>query len=167
MRTYAVCVALYDREAVRYDSIVRIPERLLFTGGRVCATAQAVGNLLEIAIGTARNLPHYRSEVRLTGVDISPARLAVAQERAHALGREIDLRVGDAQDIEFPSERFDSVVGTLALCTIPDDRRALAEALAKEIAGEQAGRAAASLAGAGNLEQAREQFGTLSEALVP
>ncbi|HEY8507757.1 MAG TPA: class I SAM-dependent methyltransferase [Steroidobacteraceae bacterium] len=119
---------LYDREAVRYDSIVRIPERLFFIDGRVWATAQAAGNVLEIAIGTARNLPHYRSEVRLTGVDISPAMLAIAQERAQALGREIDLRVGDAQDLEFPTERFDSVVGTLALCTIPDDRRALAEA---------------------------------------
>ena len=34
----------------------------------------------------------------------------------------------DAQHLDFPTERFDSVVGTLALCTIPDDRRALAEA---------------------------------------
>jgi ubiquinone/menaquinone biosynthesis C-methylase UbiE len=119
---------LYDREAARYDSIVRIPERLLFTDGRVWATTQAARDVLEIAIGTARNLPHYGSEVRITGVDISQAMLAIARERAQALGREIDLRVGDAQKLEFPSERFDSVVATLALCTIPDDRRALAEA---------------------------------------
>lgn len=54
--------------------------------------------------------------------------LARARERAQALGREVHLRVGDAQNLYFPSERFNSVVGTLALCTIPDDRRALAEA---------------------------------------
>lgn len=119
---------LYDREAARYDSIVRIAERLLFADGRVWAAAQAVGEVLEIAVGTGRNLPHYRTEVRLTVVDISPAMLAIARERAQAVGREIDLRAGDAQDLEFPSERFDCVVGTLALCTIPDDRRALAEA---------------------------------------
>ena len=44
---------LYDREAARYDSIVRIPERLLFTDGRVWATTQAARDVLEIAIGTA------------------------------------------------------------------------------------------------------------------
>jgi ubiquinone/menaquinone biosynthesis C-methylase UbiE len=119
---------LYDREAARYDSIVRIPERLLFADGRVWATAHAIGDVLEIAVGTARNLRHYRSDVRLTGVDISPAMLAIAQERAQALGRATDLRVGDAQNLDLPTERFDSVVSTLALCTIPDDRRALAEA---------------------------------------
>jgi ubiquinone/menaquinone biosynthesis C-methylase UbiE len=119
---------LYDRGASRYDSIVRIPERLIFTDGRVWATAHAIGDVLEIAVGTARNLPHYRSGVRLTGLDISPAMLEFARARAQALGRAADLRVGDAQHLDFPSDRFDSVVGTLALCTIPDDRRALAEA---------------------------------------
>jgi hypothetical protein len=39
--------------------------------------------------------------------------------------------------------------------------------LAREIAGEEAERAAASLAQAKTLENAREQFGALSEALVP
>jgi hypothetical protein len=39
--------------------------------------------------------------------------------------------------------------------------------LAREIAGEEAARAAASLAQAKTLEDAREQFGALSEALVP
>ena len=43
---------LYDREASRYDRIVRIPERLLFSGGRAWAASQAVGSVLEIAIGT-------------------------------------------------------------------------------------------------------------------
>ena len=84
---------LYDREAARYDSIVRITERLLFADGRIWAAAHAVGDVLEIAVGTARNLPHYRSEVRLTGLDISPAMLAIARRRAQALGRAADLRV--------------------------------------------------------------------------
>ena len=119
---------LYDREAARYDSIIRIPERLLFRDGRAWAAAQALGDVLEIAIGTARNLPLYRTGVRITGIDISPGMLAIARARAQALRREVDLRVGDAQNLAFGSERFDAVVGTLALCTIPDDRRALAEA---------------------------------------
>ena len=43
------------------------------------------------------------------------------------LGRDVDLRVGDAQALEFADESFDSVVFTLALCSIPDDRKALRE----------------------------------------
>jgi ubiquinone/menaquinone biosynthesis C-methylase UbiE len=54
--------------------------------------------------------------------------LDVAHRRARELGHEVDLRVGDAQDLSFPDASFDTVVATLALCTIPDDRRAVAEA---------------------------------------
>ncbi len=56
-----------------------------------------------------------------------PARLEIAQARARELGREADLRVGDAQALEFGDRSFDTVVCTLALCTIPDDRAAVAE----------------------------------------
>lgn len=119
---------LYDREATRYDSMIRIPERLLFGDGRIWAASEAMGNMLEIAVGTGRNFSHYSAELRLTGQDISPGMLDIARARAQALGREADLRVGDAQALAFASEQFDSVVSTLSLCTIPDDRRALAEA---------------------------------------
>lgn len=54
--------------------------------------------------------------------------LDVARGRAQELGREVDLHVGDAQGLEFADARFDTVVATLALCTIPDARRAVAEA---------------------------------------
>lgn len=54
--------------------------------------------------------------------------LDVARRRAGELGREADLRVGDAQDLPFADASFDAVVATLALCTIPDDCRAVAEA---------------------------------------
>ena len=118
---------LYDREAARYDSIIRIPERLLLGDGRIWAASQAAGDVLEIAVGTGRNLPHYSLEFRITGQDISPAMLEIARRRAQALGRRVDLQVCDAQDMPFMDEQFDSVVSTLSLCTIPDDRRALAE----------------------------------------
>jgi ubiquinone/menaquinone biosynthesis C-methylase UbiE len=36
-------------------------------------------------------------------------------------------RGGDAQDLPFPDESFDTAVCTLSLCNIPDDRKAVAE----------------------------------------
>jgi ubiquinone/menaquinone biosynthesis C-methylase UbiE len=119
---------LYDHEAARYDSMIRIPERLLFADGRSWAASEARGDVLEIAVGTGRNFRHSRPDVRITGQDISAAMLDIARGRGQALGREIGLGVSDAQTLPFADEQFDSVVSTLALCTIPDERRALAEA---------------------------------------
>ena len=119
---------IYDESAGRYDRQVGFFERLLFRGGREWVCSQARGGVLEVAIGTGRNLPFYPKEVRLTGVELSPAMLEVARSRAKELGVEADLRVADAQALPFPDEVFDTVVMTLSLCTIPDDREAVAEA---------------------------------------
>jgi ubiquinone/menaquinone biosynthesis C-methylase UbiE len=53
--------------------------------------------------------------------------LALARARATALGRHVTLHVSDAQALACPNDRFDTVVCTLGLCTIPDERRALEE----------------------------------------
>jgi ubiquinone/menaquinone biosynthesis C-methylase UbiE len=119
---------IYDESAGRYDRMIRLPERILFGGGRQWVCSQARGEVLEVAIGTGRNLPFYPNEVRLTGVDLSPAMLAVARARGRELGVEADLRVADAQALPYPDQSFDTVVITLSLCTIPDDREAIGEA---------------------------------------
>ncbi|HET8626626.1 MAG TPA: methyltransferase domain-containing protein [Thermomicrobiales bacterium] len=118
----------YDRFAGQYDRSVALDERLLFGDGRRWVCAQARGDVLEVAVGTGLNLPYYPPDARLTGVELSPAMLALARGRAAALGRDADLRLGDAQALDFPDESFDTVVAMLALSTIPDSRRAVAEA---------------------------------------
>jgi ubiquinone/menaquinone biosynthesis C-methylase UbiE len=118
---------LYQKEAPKYDRQMSFFDRLLFAGGREWVCGQAAGDVLEIGVGTGRNLPHYGEGVRLTGVELSPAMLEIARARARELGREVDLRVGDAQALELPDQSFDTVVCTLSLCTIPDDRAAVAE----------------------------------------
>jgi ubiquinone/menaquinone biosynthesis C-methylase UbiE len=119
--------SFYEKEADKYDREMRFFERLLFGGGREWVCRQATGDVLEIAAGTGRNLPYFDNEVRLTGIELSPAMLEIARARARELDRDADLRVGDAQSLEFADESFDTVVCTLALCTIPDDRAAVAE----------------------------------------
>jgi ubiquinone/menaquinone biosynthesis C-methylase UbiE len=118
----------YNRNAGHYDDSMRMFERWLGPEGRPWACAQARGDVLEIAIGTGRNLPFYAADVRLTGVDISEAMLAIARQRARDLGRQVELRVGDAQALDFPAGTFDTVVSTLSMCAIPDAPRAIAEA---------------------------------------
>lgn len=118
---------IYDRLAERYDRSIGIMERLLFGSGRQWVCSQARGDVLEIAVGTGRNLPFYAAGVRLTGIELSPKMLALARQRAAEVGIIVDLQLGDAQALAFADESFDSVVCTLSLCSIPDDRRAVAE----------------------------------------
>lgn len=118
---------IWERLAPRYDEKVRLPERLLFAGGREWVCSRARGDVLEISVGTGRNLPLYPPDVRITGVDISASMLELARARAAEIGRDADLRVGDAQALELPDASFDTVVCTLALCSIPDARAAVGE----------------------------------------
>lgn len=125
---------LYNRDATRYDNGMAFAERTIFAGGRRWVCSRATGDTLEIALGTGRNLPFYASDVRLTGIELSDAMLALAHQRADELRSQesgphiVELRQGDAQALPFADASFDTVVCTLALCTIPDDRRAVAEA---------------------------------------
>jgi len=120
--------ALYDTIAPHYDRAIRLVENALFGDGRAWVCGQARGAVLEVAIGTGRNLAFYPAGCRLTGVDISPAMLDIARRTAASLGMDVDLRVGDGQALEFADATFDTVVITVGLCTIPDDARAIAEA---------------------------------------
>jgi ubiquinone/menaquinone biosynthesis C-methylase UbiE len=119
---------LYEQEARHYDRRIAFFEKVLFGDGRRWVCSRARGDVLELAVGTGRNLDLYPPDVRLTGIELSPAMLDIARRRARDLGRDADLRVGDAQALEFSDGRFDTVACTLSLCTIPDDRAAVAEA---------------------------------------
>ena len=118
---------IYDVLAARYDRGIAFSEKYLVGDGRAWACSPVQGQALEIAIGTGRNLPFYPADVELTGIEISPAMLEIARLRAQSLGRPIELVLGDAQALPFPDERFETVVCTLALCTIPDEHQAIAE----------------------------------------
>jgi ubiquinone/menaquinone biosynthesis C-methylase UbiE len=91
--------------------------------------SQASGETLEVGIGRGRTLPFYPQGVRLTGVELSGVAVASAERRAAELGLDVTLRQGDARALPYPDEHFDTVLFCYALCTIPDDRRAVAEAV--------------------------------------
>jgi ubiquinone/menaquinone biosynthesis C-methylase UbiE len=118
----------YAKEAPRYDKGMDFWERWVFgSEHRGWACSQAVGDTLEVAIGTGLNLPHYPLDVHLTGVDLTPEMLARAMAKANEMGRTIDLKEGDAQNLPLPDHSFDTVVCTYALCSVPDEARAISE----------------------------------------
>jgi ubiquinone/menaquinone biosynthesis C-methylase UbiE len=117
----------WDRHAPRYDRQMQFFDRKLFGDTRAWICRQANGQVLEVAIGTGLNLELYPDDIRLTGIDLSPAMLKLAHDRASQLGRTVELQEGDAQALAFPDNSFDTVVCTFSLCAIPDERQAVAE----------------------------------------
>jgi ubiquinone/menaquinone biosynthesis C-methylase UbiE len=117
----------WDAYAPRYDKAIRLCERMLFGGGREWVCSQAAGEVLEVAVGTGRNLSFYPQEVRLTGIDLSPAMLSQARQHAKELGRDTTLQEANAEQLPFTEGTFDTVVCTLGLCGIPDEAKAVEE----------------------------------------
>jgi ubiquinone/menaquinone biosynthesis C-methylase UbiE len=128
LNTTARSRRLWDRMAPRYDRDMRRLEALLFgRDARAQVCAEASGGVLEVAIGTGLNLPHYPLGIRLSGIDLSPVMLAAAAKRAADLGLTVDLREAEAEHLPFGDASFDTVVCTLSLCSVADDRAAIVE----------------------------------------
>ena len=86
------------------------------------------GHVLEIGIGSGRNLPFYSRKVaRVIGLDPSPKLLSMARANLRA---DLGLREfieGSAEAIPLQNESVDTVVTTWTLCSIPDAHQALRE----------------------------------------
>ncbi|MFD2765411.1 class I SAM-dependent methyltransferase [Micromonospora eburnea] len=118
---------VWETVAPRYDRDIQFWEKVQFGGGREWVCSRATGDVLEVAVGTGRNFPFYPPRVRITGIELSPAMLDIARQRAADLDLDVDLRVADAQRLPFADASFDTVLCTLSLCAIPDHRAAVTE----------------------------------------
>lgn len=118
---------VWDKSAPSYDKQIAFFEKIWFGGGREWVCSRATGDVLEVAIGTGRNLPFYPHGVRITGLELSPAMLGLARQRAADLGIDAELVEGDAEALPFADNHFDTVVCALSLCSIPNSGRAVRE----------------------------------------
>jgi ubiquinone/menaquinone biosynthesis C-methylase UbiE len=117
----------YNQFASWYDLVEGLPELLGVSVLRRRLLQRATGRVLEVAVGTGKNLRYYPTACQLTAVDLSPAMLAVARKRADALGVDIALQVMDTEHLAFADHSFDTVVDSLTLCTYPHPVAALQE----------------------------------------
>ncbi len=117
----------YDAFARCYDWAELAPELLGLRRLRRRLVESASGDVLEVAVGTGRNLAHYPKDVRLTGVDLSQGMLSKAQARAAEVGLAATFDLMDVEHLAFPDDSFDTVVDTMSLCTFPNPISALRE----------------------------------------
>ena len=117
----------YNQFAPWYDLAEALPELMGVQSLRRTLLLRASGQVLEVAVGTGKNLPYYPTVCQLTAIDVSLAMVTRARQRADTLGLHGHLQVMDAAHLGFPDQHFDTVVDTLALCTFPDPVAALRE----------------------------------------
>ena len=119
--------AKYDRFARCYDWVEGVPELLGVRRLRRRLLARASGRVLEVAVGTGKNLTYYPRNCRIIALDLSDGMLKVARTRSADLSMHVSFLIGDAAALPFPEHSFDTVVSSLSTCTFPDPEAALKE----------------------------------------
>lgn len=119
-RATAVTRARYDRLAPLYDRMEGRAEQR-FAPWRALLWQQVEGpRVLEVGVGTGKNMPFYPTDLAITAIDLAPRMLAQAQRRARRTGVDVWLQQADVQALPFADGSFDTVVGTFVFCSVPD-----------------------------------------------
>ncbi|MFP6867835.1 MAG: class I SAM-dependent methyltransferase [Nitrospinota bacterium] len=99
-----------------------------FQRKRELALKPARGDVLELDFGTGLNLAHYPERVdALFMVDLATLLPKRVEGRIAAAGIPVSRKALGAEKLPYDAGRFDCVVSTWTLCTIPDLKKALEE----------------------------------------
>lgn len=117
----------YDEESLEgYERIERFWH--LWTGRyRRRMFGDVEGRVIDIGCGPGANLRYISETADLVAVDISADMLERARKDAAEIGRSVEFRQMDAQNLAFEDDSFDVVVSGLSTCTFPDPVKGLNE----------------------------------------
>ena len=117
----------YNRFARWYDLVEGIPDLLGIRKLRRRLLGRVSGTVLEVAVGTGKNLSFYPHASRVIAVDFSREMLKVARRRSEKLPVECNFLLADAEALPFANESIGTVVTSLSSCTFPNPVAALDE----------------------------------------
>jgi ubiquinone/menaquinone biosynthesis C-methylase UbiE len=126
-RATALTKARYNRIARVYDWMEFPMERRAKAWRELLWSKARPGKVLEVGIGTGKNMPYYPRDAQITGIDLSDAMLAEARKRATRDNIPVDLREMDVQALAFPDNTYDVAVATFVFCSVPDPIEGLRE----------------------------------------
>jgi len=112
--------ARYQRLSRIYDLMETLPERRFRPWRRKLWALVRGPGVLEVGVGTGKNMLFWPRDVDMTAIDLTPGMLERARRRAQALNLTADLRLGDVQALDFPDNIFDTAVATFVFCSVSD-----------------------------------------------
>jgi ubiquinone/menaquinone biosynthesis C-methylase UbiE len=111
----------YDRIAPVYDLMEGMAEHRVMRGWRERLWSMVDGRqILEVGVGTGKNVRFYPPDADVVAIDFSPAMLARARAVAARENVVADLRLMNVEHLEFPDDSFDAVVTSCVFCSVPD-----------------------------------------------
>ncbi len=117
----------YNRIAKFYDIFEQPMEIMVMKNWRKEVMQDLRGNILEVGVGTGKNIEYYPEGANITAIDFSEKMLAKARDRALKLNKKVNLIQMDAQNMSFPDNFFDTVFTTCVFCSVPDPIKGLKE----------------------------------------
>lgn len=117
----------YNRIARFFDLFESMMERGKMGEWRKMVWQQTKGKVLEVGVGTGKNIQYYPEGIEVTAIDFSEKMLEIAKAKSKQFGKIVDLRLMDAQKLEFPDETFDTIITTCVFCSVPDPVKGLKE----------------------------------------
>jgi len=115
----------YNRIARFYDLLDK-PMEMAASKWREKLLSGAKGHVLEVGIGTGKNIPYYPDNVELTGIDFSPKMVEIAR-RKYGNTANVKILEMDAESMDFKDNCFDTVVTSCVFCSVPDPVQGLKE----------------------------------------
>ena len=110
----------YDRIAPVYDIMESLAELIYRPWRRRIWQLVEGSRVLEVGVGTGKNIPHYPTDVAVTGIDLSHRMITRARRKAASLKQDADLHQMDTQALDFPDNSFSSAIATFVFCSVPD-----------------------------------------------
>lgn len=129
LRATAVTRSRYQRISPFYDTMEIVSERRVKPWRERLWSMVEGPQVLEVGVGTGKNMPFYSPGMEITAIDLTPGMLEKARKRACKLNLDVDLHLGDAQMMDFPDASFDTVVATCVFCSVPDPILGMREVL--------------------------------------
>lgn len=115
----------YNRIARVYD-LLESPMESGFSKWRKELLEQAEGKVLEVGVGTGKNIAYYPENVELTGIDFSERMIDRAKKKAWNK-ENVHLHVMDAENMDFQDDTFDTIVTSCVYCSVPDPVQGMKE----------------------------------------
>lgn len=122
----AALQAKWDRASRTYDLVTWGDERRLAPAKRRLF-ASMTGRCLMVAAGTGNDFRYFPPGLEIAAIDVSPAMVERARQRAALYNGDLTVRLMDVQALEFDDATFDTAVTACTFCSVPDPVRGLRE----------------------------------------
>lgn len=108
----------YNRISYIYD-LMETPMEMFASSWRKEITAEVYGKVLEVGVGTGKNISFYPGNVEIVAIDFSKAMLAKAIRKFVHNYKNLTLLEMDVQNLAFENNTFDCVLTSCVFCSVP------------------------------------------------